>query len=55
MKPPKMPAKAGRSTAEKSQGRIKGSGVNKPMPVNAVPQTKAKVTYGNPGQKRPMG
>lgn len=48
-------SKGGKATSEKPQGKIKGSGVNKAMPKNSVPQTVAKNTYGNPGQKRPMG
>lgn len=48
-------SKGTRATSEKPQGKIKGSGVNKAMPKNSVPQVVARNTYGNPGTKRPMG
>lgn len=48
----KKPTKGG--TKERPQGKIKGSGINKPMQAEKVPQVEAKVTYGRPTQTQKM-
>lgn len=55
MKKPMSKMKGGKATMEKPQGKAKGSGVNKAMPQPAIPQVVAKVRYGKPSQKQPLG
>ena len=52
MKKPTKAAHAagGKHKAEKPQGKIKGSGVNKPVHKVQVPQVEAKTKYGKIGQ-----
>lgn len=42
------------ATKERDQGSIKGSGINKPMVKESVPQVVARNTYGLPTQKQKM-
>jgi hypothetical protein len=48
----KKPTKT--ATKEKAQGRIKGTGVNKPVHRETVPQVKAGTTYGRPTQTQKL-
>lgn len=41
-------------TKERDQGSIKGSGINKPMVKEPIPQVVAKNTYGRPTQTQKM-
>lgn len=51
MKAPKM-SKATPPTRERDQGSIRGSGVNKPMVKESIPQVVAVNRYGLPTQKQ---
>lgn len=42
----------GKGTAEKPQGKIKGTGVNKAVVKESIPQVVARTTYGKIGQKQ---
>lgn len=44
----------GKRTAEKSQGKIKGSGVNKPVVKAKVAQKKADVRFGDISQTQKL-
>ncbi len=50
----KMPTGATKASAEKPQGKIKGSGIAKPMKKEAVPQVKPGTTYGKPTQTQKL-
>lgn len=51
----KAPHKAdGKGTREKPQGHGKGSGVNKAVTKESVPQRVAHNTYGQPTQKQKL-
>lgn len=54
MKQPNSPPQGKMKVAEKPQGRIKGSGVNKRVEKESVPQVIAKVKMGVPTQKQRM-
>ena len=54
MREPKMPGGATKPTMERDQGSIKGSGINKPMVKEEIPQVVAKNTYGKPTQTQKM-
>lgn len=45
---------AGKTTKEKPQGKIKGSGVNKPAVPAKVPQVDMKNRYGKPTQTQKL-
>ena len=52
-----MKAAGGKHKAEKPQGKIKGSGVNKTakqMPPAKMPQVDMKTRYGKPSQTQKM-
>lgn len=48
----KKPSKGG--AKERPQGKIKGTGVNKPVKREPVPQVSPGVTYGRPTQTQKM-
>lgn len=54
MREPKMPANATPPTRERDQGSIRGSGVNKPMVKEDVPQVVMRNTYGKPTQTQKL-
>lgn len=54
MKMPKAPAGDGKRKAEKPQGKIRGSGVNKPVMKAKVPQKKAAVRFGDISQTQKL-
>lgn len=54
MKQPNSPPPGKMKVAEKPQGRIKGSGVNKAVVKESVPQVIAKVKAGVPTQRQKM-
>jgi hypothetical protein len=51
MKPPKGD---GKPTMERDQGRIGGTGINKSMVKEPVPQVVMKNTYGKPTQTQKL-
>lgn len=51
-KPGKMAMAKG--SKERSQGKIGGSGINKPVKAEKVPQKKMSVKYGDPTQKQKL-
>jgi hypothetical protein len=53
MKKPSM-SKSNKPTMERDQGSIKGSGVNKKMVKESIPQVVAKNRYGRPTQSQKM-
>jgi hypothetical protein len=54
MKQPNSPPPGKMKVAEKPQGKIGGSGVNKKVVKESVPQVIAKVKIGVPTQKQRM-
>jgi len=50
----KEPSNTTKPTMERSQGSIKGSGINKGMKKESIPQVVARNTYGRPTQTQKM-
>ena len=59
MKKPQLksmkPSGDGKATMERAQGKGRGTGVNKGMVKESVPQVVAENRYGRPTQKQRMG
>ncbi len=51
---PMKPSGDGKPTPERPQGSIKGSGINRGMVKESVPQVVARNTYGRPTQTQKM-
>ena len=54
MKKPTPKTDPSKGTKERDQGSIKGSGINKGMVKESIPQVVARNTYGRPSQTQKM-